>query len=137
MRRSCVIVSMALYFLSLLPELVELRLNIISDNWPGLHKGVFPSNPVQASTIVANNTCSNISLSISRELHSGSPPSLSSHPPMSFNAEVTLGPALVGTTAASCLFGCSVIQTYGYYKRFPSDFPILKSLVSGGQNASF
>ncbi|KIM57687.1 hypothetical protein SCLCIDRAFT_1121883 [Scleroderma citrinum Foug A] len=49
---------------------------------------------------------------------------------MSFNATVTLGPALIGTTVASFLFGCSVIQTYGYYKRFPSDFPILKSLVA-------
>ncbi|KAI6143760.1 hypothetical protein BKA82DRAFT_158180 [Pisolithus tinctorius] len=33
----------------------------------------------------------------------------------SFNAELTLSPALVGTTLASCLFGCSVIQTFGYY----------------------
>ena len=53
------------------------------------------------------------------------------------NAEVTLGPALLGTTVASCLFGCSLIQTYGYYKRFPSDFPILKSLVSDDQSVLF
>ncbi|KAI6000946.1 hypothetical protein F5J12DRAFT_244857 [Pisolithus orientalis] len=47
----------------------------------------------------------------------------------SFNAELTLGPALVGTTLASCLFGCSVIQTFGYYRRFPSDSTIIKTLV--------
>lgn len=48
----------------------------------------------------------------------------------SFNAELTLGPALVGTTLASCLFGCSVIQTFGYYRQFPSDSTIIKTLVA-------
>ncbi|KAI6026038.1 hypothetical protein EDC04DRAFT_227592 [Pisolithus marmoratus] len=47
-----------------------------------------------------------------------------------FNAELTLGPALVGTTLASCLFGCSIVQTYGYYRRFPSDPMILRTLVA-------
>ncbi|KAL4072334.1 hypothetical protein J3A83DRAFT_3020002 [Scleroderma citrinum] len=47
-----------------------------------------------------------------------------------FNADVTLGPALIGTTVASCLFGCSVVQTYGYYRRFPLDTLILKLLVA-------
>ncbi|KAL4067489.1 hypothetical protein V8B97DRAFT_1873585 [Scleroderma yunnanense] len=46
-----------------------------------------------------------------------------------FNADVTLGPALIGTTVASCLFGCSVVQTYGYYRRFPLDTLILKLLA--------
>lgn len=47
-----------------------------------------------------------------------------------FNAELTLGPALIGTTLASYLFGCSVIQACGYYRRFPSDSTVLKTLVT-------
>ncbi|KAI6165310.1 hypothetical protein EDD17DRAFT_1754520 [Pisolithus thermaeus] len=45
-----------------------------------------------------------------------------------FNAELTLGPALIGTTLASYLFGCSVIQACGYYRRFPLDSRVLKTL---------
>ncbi|KAI6017122.1 hypothetical protein EDC04DRAFT_2576860 [Pisolithus marmoratus] len=47
-----------------------------------------------------------------------------------FNAELTLGPALVGVALASGLFGCSIVQTYGYYRRFPLDPMVLKALVS-------
>ncbi|KAI5993098.1 hypothetical protein F5J12DRAFT_786083 [Pisolithus orientalis] len=46
----------------------------------------------------------------------------------SFNAVLTLSPALVGTTLASCLFSCSIIQTFGYYRQFPSDSTIIKPL---------
>jgi hypothetical protein len=42
---------------------------------------------------------------------------------------VTIGPAVVGTMIASYLFGCSTMQTYTYYKRFPGDRRIFKILV--------
>lgn len=47
-----------------------------------------------------------------------------------FNAELTLGPSLVGTIVASALFGCAAIQTQAYYRRFSSDPLLLKALVA-------
>ncbi|KIK97580.1 hypothetical protein PAXRUDRAFT_10099 [Paxillus rubicundulus Ve08.2h10] len=47
-----------------------------------------------------------------------------------FNSGLTIGPALVGAMTASFLFGCAVLQTYGYYRHFPSDPKVLKGLVA-------
>ncbi|OJA07531.1 hypothetical protein AZE42_09422 [Rhizopogon vesiculosus] len=49
---------------------------------------------------------------------------------MSVTAELTIGPAVVGCMIASCLFGCSMLQTYTYYKRFQSDRRIFQLLVA-------
>ncbi|KAF9220373.1 hypothetical protein BS17DRAFT_348975 [Gyrodon lividus] len=47
-----------------------------------------------------------------------------------FNPELTIGPALIGAMIASFLFGCAVLQTYGYYRHFSSDPKVLKGLVA-------
>ncbi|KAF8839771.1 hypothetical protein BDN67DRAFT_729007 [Paxillus ammoniavirescens] len=47
-----------------------------------------------------------------------------------FNAGLTIGPALVGAMTTSFLFGCAILQTYGYYRHFPSDPKVLKGLVA-------
>jgi len=44
-------------------------------------------------------------------------------------AALTIGPAVVGCMVASCFFGCSMLQTYTYYKRFPADRRIFQLLV--------
>ncbi|KAI6105179.1 hypothetical protein EV401DRAFT_605079 [Pisolithus croceorrhizus] len=38
-----------------------------------------------------------------------------------FIAELTLRLALVGATLAPCLFCCSLVRTYGYYRWSPSE----------------
>ncbi|KAG2118298.1 hypothetical protein DEU56DRAFT_865878 [Suillus clintonianus] len=45
-------------------------------------------------------------------------------------AAITIGPAVVGSMIASYLFGCSTMQTYTYYKRFPGDRRIFQILVA-------
>lgn len=45
-------------------------------------------------------------------------------------AAITTGPAVVGSMIASYLFGCSTLQTYTYYKRFPGDRRVLQILVA-------
>lgn len=45
-------------------------------------------------------------------------------------AAITTGPAVVGSMIASYLFGCSTLQTYTYYKRFPGDRRVLRILVA-------
>ena len=40
-----------------------------------------------------------------------------------------LGPVELGVVFASILFGCAVVQTYVYYKKFPKDPWRIKALV--------
>ncbi|KIJ60438.1 hypothetical protein HYDPIDRAFT_98733 [Hydnomerulius pinastri MD-312] len=47
-----------------------------------------------------------------------------------FNIGLILGPIEVGVVVASCLFGCAVVQTYVYYKRFLKDNWKIKALVN-------
>ncbi|KAI0786854.1 hypothetical protein C8Q75DRAFT_247399 [Abortiporus biennis] len=41
----------------------------------------------------------------------------------------TFGAAFVGLVAGATLFGVTLLQTYEYYKRYPSDHVLLKTLV--------
>lgn len=45
-------------------------------------------------------------------------------------AAITIGPAVVGSMIAGYLFGCSTMQTYTYYKRFPGDRRVFQILVA-------
>ncbi|KAI6145236.1 hypothetical protein BKA82DRAFT_4171333 [Pisolithus tinctorius] len=40
-----------------------------------------------------------------------------------------LGPMAVGSVLSGVVFGCAVVQTYSYYKRFPDDSEYIKALV--------
>ncbi|KAL4250774.1 hypothetical protein ABKN59_006072 [Abortiporus biennis] len=42
----------------------------------------------------------------------------------------TFGAAFVGLVAGATLFGVTLLQTYEYYKRYPSDHVLLKTLVA-------
>ncbi|KIO11248.1 hypothetical protein M404DRAFT_994925, partial [Pisolithus tinctorius Marx 270] len=41
-----------------------------------------------------------------------------------------LGPMAVGSVLSGVVFGCAVVQTYSYYKRFPNDNGYIKALVT-------
>lgn len=43
---------------------------------------------------------------------------------------MTIGPTVVGSMLASYLFGCSTMQSYTYYKRFPGDRRVFQVLVA-------
>ncbi|KAG1778933.1 hypothetical protein EV702DRAFT_1195945 [Suillus placidus] len=52
-------------------------------------------------------------------------------------AAMTIGPAVVGSMIASYLFGCSTMQTYTYYKRFPDDRRVFQILVAAVMMLTF
>ncbi|KIJ67008.1 hypothetical protein HYDPIDRAFT_26418 [Hydnomerulius pinastri MD-312] len=47
-----------------------------------------------------------------------------------FDPNLILGPVELGVVFASILFGCAVVQTYVYYKKFPKDPWRIKALVA-------
>lgn len=49
----------------------------------------------------------------------------------------TIGPAVVGSMIASYLFGCSTMQTYTYYRRFPGDRSVIQILVAAVMMLTF
>ncbi|KAG2129168.1 uncharacterized protein EDB93DRAFT_1182218 [Suillus bovinus] len=52
-------------------------------------------------------------------------------------AAITIGPAVVGSMIAGYLFGCSTMQTYTYYKRFPGDRRVFQILVAAVMMLTF
>lgn len=50
---------------------------------------------------------------------------------------ITIGPAVVGSMIASYLFGCSTMQTYTYYRRFPGDRSVFQILVAAVMMLTF